>query len=427
VGDALKPLTVDKKVIECGPLRSMLDRFEAAVEILGLDEGMVCYLKTPQRQVVVSVPIRLDDGTLEVYTGYRVIHNRQRGPAKGGIRFHPAVTLEEITALAAWMTWKCAVVDVPFGGAKGGVVCDPGGMTEVEIEKVTRRYVAELADVLGPERDIPAPDVNTDERVMAWVMDTYSRYAGHLEPAVVTGKPLILGGSDGRREATGRGVSICGIKALSHLGLPVDGARVVVQGFGNVGSVAAKLLADRGCKVVAISDVTGGYVNEGGLDIYEAATHASKRGSLLGFRGGDRVRGEEVLELECELLAPCALEDQITQENGPRIKAGAIVEGANGPTSSAADPILEGKGVFVVPDILANAGGVTASYFEWVQNRQGYRWPKEELDARLEHVMSDAFDAVLKTSQRHRSSTRLAAYCLGVRRVADALELRGIW
>ena len=364
---------------------------------------------------------------MEVFTGYRVIHNRNRGPAKGGIRFHPHATLEEVTALAAWLTWKCAVVDVPFGGAKGGIVCDPTAMTVGELEKVTRKYVAELADVLGPETDIPAPDVNTDERVMAWIMDTYSRYARHLEPAVVTGKPLILGGSPGRREATGRGVTICGIKALDHLGLPVEGARVVVQGFGNVGSVAAKLLRERGCKVIAISDVTGGYVNKDGLDVDAAVAHARDRGSLLGFRGGDLVAGEEILELQCDLLCPCAMEDQITTKNASRIEARAVVEGANGPTSSGADPVLEDKGVFVVPDILANAGGVTASYFEWVQNRQGYKWPKEELDSRLERVMRDAFDSVLWASRDYGTAMRLAAYCLGIRRVADALELRGIW
>jgi glutamate dehydrogenase (NAD(P)+) len=405
----------------------MLDRFGSAVEILELGPGMIPYLNRPQRQVVVSVPIRLDDGTLEVYTGFRVIHNRQRGPAKGGIRYHPDVTLEEVTALAAWMTWKCAVVNVPFGGAKGAIVCDPSRMTEVELEKVTRRYVAELADVLGPERDIPAPDVNTDERVMAWIMDTYSRYARHLEPAVVTGKPLILGGSAGRREATGRGVTITGLKALEHLGLGVNGARVVVQGFGNVGSVAAQLLAERGCKVVGISDITGGYLNEAGLDVHAAVEHVREHGSLVGFRGGDKVPGGEILELPCELLCPCAIEDQITEENASRIRANVIVEGANGPTSSVADPLLEDMGVFVVPDILANAGGVTASYFEWVQNRQGYNWPKEELESRLERVMAEAFDAVLAVSRKYGISTRLAAYCLGIKRVADALELRGVW
>jgi len=419
--------SLDQPVRYGGPLRSMLDRFDAAAEILQLEPGIVRYLKTPQRQIVVSVPIRLEDGSVEMYTGYRVIHNRSRGPAKGGIRFHPDVTLEEVTALAAWMTWKCAVVDVPFGGAKGGIVCDPSRMSRAQLEKVTRRYVSDLADVFGPEQDIPAPDVNTDEQVMAWVMDTYSRYARHLEPAVVTGKPLILGGSAGRRQATGRGVTICSLKALSHLGLSALGARVVVQGFGNVGSVAATLLAERGCRVIAISDVTGGYVNEDGIDVAAAVQHVERRGALLGFEGADPVVGREVLELPCEVLAPCALEGQITEENAPRIGASVVVEGANGPTSSDADPILERKGVFVVPDILANAGGVTASYFEWVQNRQGYRWPKEELDVRLERVMSDAFDSVLEASREYGTTMRLAAYCLSVSRVADVLTLRGIW
>jgi glutamate dehydrogenase (NAD(P)+) len=405
----------------------MYERFDSAAEILGLDTGMVRYLKTPARQVVVAVPIRMDDGSIEMYTGYRVIYNNNRGPAKGGIRYHPEVTLGEVTALAAWMTWKCAVVDVPFGGAKGGLVCDPRSMTSVQLEKVTRRYVAVLSDVLGPEKDIPAPDVNTDERVMAWVMDTYSRYAGHLEPAVVTGKPLVLGGSMGRRDATGRGVTVCALKTLDRLGLPVAGARVVVQGFGNVGSTTAKLLAERGCKVVAISDATGGYVNESGIDVEAAIAHGRKHGDIDGFDGGDSVGGEEILELQCELLCPCAVEDQITDCNVRRVKARAIVEGANGPTSFEADSLLEDAGVFVVPDILANAGGVTASYFEWVQNRTGYRFPEEELNSRLERIMVDAYDAVFDLSRQYGITMRLAAYCLGIGRVATALELRGIW
>lgn len=410
-----------------GPLRSMLERFDNAVEILELGRGMVQYLKTPARQVVVSVPISLDDGSMEVYTGYRVIHNRNRGPGKGGIRYHPDVTLGEVTALAAWMTWKCAVVGVPFGGAKGGVVCDPSKMTRVQLEKVTRRYTAELADVLGPEKDVPAPDVNTDERIMAWVMDTYSRHAGHLESAVVTGKPLILGGSAGRREATGRGLTVTALRALEHVGVPIGGARVAIQGFGNVGSVAAKLLSERGCKVVAISDVSGGYVNERGIDIEAAIIHSSEHGGLEGFDGGDEADGREVLELPCELLCPCALEDQITVANAGKIRARIVAEGANGPTSSDADSILEEAGVFVVPDILANAGGVTGSYFEWVQNRAGYNWPKEEFDGRLEHVMEEAFDEVMRASQEYGIGLRLAAYCLGIRRVADAVELRGVY
>jgi glutamate dehydrogenase (NAD(P)+) len=300
-------------------------------------------------------------------------------------------------------------------------------MTRVQLEKVTRRYVAELSDVLGPEQDIPAPDVNTDEQVMAWVMDTYSRYARHLEPAVVTGKPLVLGGSVGRREATGRGVMICGAKTLDHLGIPAEDARVVVQGFGNVGSVSAKLLAERGCKVIAISDVTGGYVNERGIDVESAIAYAHEHRSLLGFEGGDSVAGSEILEMPCELLCPCAIEDQITEENAHRVKAKAIIEGANGPTSSNADSILEESGVFVVPDILANAGGVTASYFEWAQNRMGYRWPERKVNGRLEQVVAEAFESVLALSELYSTSVRLAAYCLGIKRVAEALELRGVW
>lgn len=410
-----------------GPLRSMHDRFDAAVEILGVGPDIVRYLKTPARQVVVSIPIHLDDGSVEVYTGYRVIHNRQRGPAKGGVRYHPDVSLEEVTALATWMTWKCAVVDVPFGGAKGGIVCEPARMSEDQVEKVTRRYVAELSDVLGPEQDVPAPDVNTDEQVMAWILDTYSRYARHLEPAVVTGKPLILGGSFGRKEATGRGVMICGVKALEHLRIPVEGARVVVQGFGNVGSVTARLLAERGCEVIAISDVTGAYVNEGGVDVEAALAHTHVHCSLDGFAGGDRIPGPDVLELSCDLLCPCAMEDQITAANAHRVSTRVIVEGANGPTSSGADSVLEEAGIFVVPDILANAGGVTVSYLEWVQNRMRYRWPQQEIEDRLEQTMGGAFDSVLEAAKSRSVPMRVAAYCLGIGRVADTLMLRGIW
>jgi glutamate dehydrogenase (NAD(P)+) len=418
---------VNRLTMDDRPLFSMLERFDAAVEILGLEEGIVEYLKTPARQVVVAVPIRLDDGSVEVYTGYRVIHNNNRGPAKGGVRYAPNVTLGEVTALAAWMTWKCAVVDVPFGGAKGAIRCDPSILSRVKLERITRRYVADLSDVLGPEKDIPAPDVNTDEEIMAWIMDTYSRYARHLEPAVVTGKPLILGGSAGRREATGRGVAICGVKALEHVGLHPRGARVIVQGFGNVGSVAAQLLAERGCKVLGISDVTGGYFNERGIDVGAAVTHSRKYRSLLGFAGGDAVPGPELLELACDLLCPCAIEDQINGSNARNVKARIIVEGANGPTSAEADSVLEEAGVFVVPDILANAGGVTVSYFEWVQNRAGYAWREEEINDRLERTMNAGFDSILELSRRHRTTTRLAAYCLGINRVADALKLRGIW
>jgi glutamate dehydrogenase (NAD(P)+) len=417
----------DHVTMDAGPLRSMLKRFDAAVEILELEPGIVRYLKTPARQLIVAVPIQLDDGSLEVYTGYRVIHNRSRGPGKGGIRYAPDVTLSEVTALAAWMTWKCAVVGVPFGGAKGGIACDPTKMTQVQLEKVTRRYVAELADVLGPDTDIPAPDVNTDEQTMAWIMDTYSRYARHLEPAVVTGKPLVLGGSVGRREATGRGVMTCGLKALEHLEQPAENARVVVQGFGNVGSVAAQLFSERGCTIVAISDIGGGYVNERGIDINSAIAHMQQHGSLSDFKGGESIGGSEILELPCDVLCPCAIEDQITEDNAHRIEAKVVVEGANGPTTSEADSILEEAGVFVVPDILANAGGVTASYFEWVQNRAGYNWPEEELNARLDHMISEAFDAVLELAEEYGTTARLAAYCLGIKRVADTLTLRGVW
>lgn len=412
---------------EDDPFESMMARFEVASELLGLEPGVYEFLKVPEKQIIVSIPIQMDDGSVQVFEGYRVIHSSVRGPSKGGVRFGPDVNLNEVKALAAWMTWKCAVVNIPFGGAKGGVRVDPASLTTTQLEKVTRRYTASLLDILGPESDVPAPDMNTNEQIMGWIMDTYSMHARHTVTAVVTGKPVYLGGSLGRREATGRGVMVVALRAMERLGFKPKQCRVAVQGFGNVGSVAAKLLDEQGCRVVAISDVTGGYVNEKGIDVQGAIDYVREHGSLEGFGGGDKITNEELLELDCEILVPAAKEDQITSRNADRIKAKIIVEGANGPTTAKADPILESRGVYVVPDILANAGGVTVSYFEWVQNRMGYSWTLEDVNTRLARIMTESFDEVAATADKFGVSMRLGAYILGIDRVAKTLKLRGIY
>jgi len=411
------------------PFESMMKRFDKAAEILQLERGVYDFLKTPALQVIVSIPIQMDDGRIEVFEGYRVIHNYALGPAKGGIRYAPDVTLDEVKALAAWMTWKCAVMDIPFGGAKGAVKCDPRKLTKVELEKITRRYTANLLDIIGPDKDIPAPDLNTDEQIMAWIMDTYSMHVRRTERAVVTGKPLILGGSPGRREATGRGVMIVTLAAMEKLKLKPKKSTAVVQGFGNVGSVSAKLLAEKGLKIIAISDITGGYYNKKGIDIEKAIQYVQKNPerTLEGFDGGEKITNEELLELECDVLIPAAREDQITKNNAPNIKAKLIVEGANGPTTASADPILEGKGILVVPDIVANAGGVTVSYFEWVQDRMGYYWTAEMVNERLERMMLSAFENVYNTAKKYNVSLRLGAYILAVDKVAKTLKIRGIY
>ncbi len=410
------------------PFESMMSRFDVAAEILKLDDGTYEYLKTPQMQIITSVPIQMDDGTIEVFEGYRVIHSSVRGPSKGGLRFSPNLTLSEIKALAAWMTWKCAVVNIPFGGAKGGIKCDPRKLTRVELEKITRRYTANLLDILGPERDIPAPDVNTNEQIMGWIMDTYSMHVRHTETAVVTGKPRFLGGSMGRVEATGRGVRIVAEAAMEKLGMRPEDTTVVVQGFGNVGSTAAREFAELGCKVIAISDVTGGYYNPKGIDVAAALKHKEEHDGLLtDFTGGEHIDNEELLQLPCDILAPCALEDQINRKNADRIRAKIIVEGANGPTTAKADPILHDKGVVVIPDILANAGGVTVSYFEWVQDRMGYFWPVEDVRERLARILRESYQAVDRTAEKYGVSLRIAAYVLAIDRVAKTLKLRGIY
>ncbi len=411
------------------PFESMMKRFDKAAEILQLEPGVYEFLKTPAMQVIVSIPIQMDDGNIKVFEGYRVIHNYALGPAKGGIRYAPDVTLDEVKALAAWMTWKCAVMDIPFGGAKGAVKCDPKKLTRIELEKITRRYTANLLDIIGPDKDIPAPDLNTDEQIMAWIMDTYSMHVRRTERAVVTGKPLILGGSPGRREATGRGVMIVTLAAMEKIGLRPKKSTAVVQGFGNVGSVSAKLLAEHGLKIIAISDITGGYYNKKGIDIEKAIKYVQNNPerTLEGFDGGEKITNEELLELECDVLIPAAREDQITKHNAPRIKAKLIVEGANGPTTASADPILEEKGILVVPDIVANAGGVTVSYFEWVQDRMGFYWTNEMVNERLERMMLSAFENVYNAAKKYNVSMRLAAYIIAVDKVAKTLKLRGIY
>ncbi|MDE3217655.1 MAG: Glu/Leu/Phe/Val dehydrogenase, partial [Gemmatimonadota bacterium] len=374
-----------------------------------------------------SVPVMLDSGEVEVYTGYRVLYNTSRGPAKGGIRFDEHVTLEEVKALAAWMTWKCAVVNLPFGGAKGGVICDPLKMSVGELERLTRRYTSGIMNTLGPDSDVPAPDVNTNERVMAWVMDTYSMHARHTVTAVVTGKPVEMGGSLGRREATGRGCMIVTKEALKHLGMEVKGTTVAIQGFGNVGSVAAQLLAREGCKIQAISDRTGGYYNRNGVDVDAAIQYVRDHKSLEGFAGGDPIDNAELLTLDVDVLLPAALENVITSKNAGSIKAKIICEGANGPTTANADAILDEKGVFVIPDILANAGGVTVSYFEWVQDRGGYFWTEDVVNERLTDIMRNSFADVLRLSLTHKVNMRTAAYMLSISRVATVHRLRGVY
>ena len=404
-----------------------MSRFDRAAELLDLEPGIYKILRNPEKQLIVSVPVQLDNGEVEVFTGYRVLYNTSRGPAKGGIRFDLNVTLEEVKALAAWMTWKCAVVNLPFGGAKGGVICDPAKMSIGELERVTRRYTKGIISLLGPDTDVPAPDVNTNERVMAWVMDTYSMHVGRTENAVVTGKPVEMGGSLGRREATGRGCMLVTKEAMQHLGLDMHGATVAVQGFGNVGSIAAKLLDREGCKIVAIGDRDGAFHNTKGIDVQAAITYAEKHRTLLGFGGADKIETEDLLTMDVDVLVPAALENVITTKNAPKIRAKLICEGANGPTTAAADQILDDKGIFVIPDILANAGGVTVSYFEWVQDRMGYFWSEDDVNERLGGIMTRSFQEVLALSKQHDVNMRTAAYMVSISRVAAVHRLRGIY
>ena len=402
-------------------------QFDEAAARLGLDAGLKEMLKRPRRATIQSLPVVMDDGTIRVFTGYRVQHSIARGPAKGGIRFHQDVTLDEVAALASWMTWKCAVADIPFGGGKGGIVVDPRTLSLRELERLTRRYAADLSDVFGPDSDVPAPDVNTGEREMAWIMDTYSMHSRRTEYAVVTGKPLEVGGSAGRREATGRGVMLCVEQMCRHIGLPLEGARVSVQGFGNVGGVAADLLVrECGARIVAASDVSGAIHNPGGLDVTALLAHVATHKSVTGFTGGQPL-GTSILEYDCDILVPAALENQITAENAARIKAKVVAEGANGPTTPDADKILDGRGVWVIPDILCNSGGVTVSYFEWVQNRMGFYWMEDEVNVRLREKMEHAFSDVLATVVREKCSLRIAAYMVAIQRVLKVHELRGMY
>ncbi len=412
---------------QLNPLENAERQFDEAAARLGLDAGVKEMLKRPRRATIQSLPIPMDDGSIRVFTGYRVQHSIARGPAKGGIRFHQDVTLDEVAALASWMTWKCAVADIPFGGGKGGIVVDPRTLSARELERLTRRYAADLSDVFGPDSDVPAPDVNTGEREMAWFVDTYSMHSRRTEYAVVTGKPLEVGGSAGRREATGRGVMICIEQMCKHLGMPLKGAKVAVQGFGNVGGVAADLLArECGATIVAASDVSGAIHNPAGLDVKALLQHVQATRGVAGFAGGQPLSGS-ILEYDCDILVPAALENQITGENASRIKAKIIGEGANGPTTPDADKVLDGRGAWVIPDILCNSGGVTVSYFEWVQNRMGFYWMEDEVNGRLREKMEHAFADVLQTAVREKCSLRIAAYMVAIQRVLKVHQLRGMY
>jgi glutamate dehydrogenase (NAD(P)+) len=412
---------------ETNPWVSAEARFDEAAELLGLDEGLRKILRSAALELKVSIPVLLDDGRYEVFTGYRVQHSIVRGPSKGGIRFAPDVTLDEVRALAAWMTWKCAVVNIPFGGGKGGVICDPDVLSPGELERITRRYTSEIMDIIGPERDVPAPDMNTNPQTMAWVMDTYSMHKRQTVTAVVTGKPLALGGSKGRTEATGRGCMIVTIQALRHFGMDPTNTRVVVQGFGNVGGMSAKLMARSGFKIICIIEYDGAVYNSKGLDIEALMKHRNETGSITGFAEGEDIDKDQALLLDCDVLLPAAKENVITTANADRIKAKIICEGANGPTTSEADAILAEKKIFVIPDILANAGGVTVSYFEWVQDRQGFFWNEQLVNGRLEEIMVNSFRDVVSYAEKHQVHNRLAAYMLAIDRVASALQTRGLY
>lgn len=404
-----------------------MEQLDAVAKKLNLDAGIKEKLAHCKRILIVSIPIKMDSGNVKVFEGYRVQHSIERGPGKGGVRFHPDVTLDEVKALAFWMTMKCAVVNIPYGGAKGGIICDPRKMSLGEIERMTRRYTSEIGIIIGPEKDIPAPDVYTNPQIMAWMMDTYSMNVGYSAPGVVTGKPLEIGGSEGRKEATARGVVYHVADAAKHLGLSLRGATVAIQGYGNAGSISAELISQEGAKVIAVSDSRGGIYSEGGLDPKKVSEHKAKTGSVVGFPGAKTITNEKVLETPCDILIPAALENQITKENAARIKAKIIAEAANGPTTPEADKILHERGIFLIPDILANAGGVTVSYFEWVQDIQAFFWDEHDVNKKLKEILNKAFHEVLKISLREKVGMRMAAYMLAVDRVGRALKLRGIY
>jgi len=412
---------------ETNPWEAQAARFDFAAKKLNLDQGIWKVLRYPAREIIVHIPVAMDDGSIEVFTGYRVQHSVARGPAKGGIRYSPDVSLDEVRALASWMTWKCAVVNIPFGGAKGGVICDPKKMSQGELERLTRRYTAELMEFIGPEKDVPAPDMGTDEQTMAWIMDTYSMHMRQTVTAVVTGKPVNIGGSRGRREATGRGISVVCDSALKYLNLPVEGCRVIIQGFGNVGSNAAKLLFEKGYTITGITEWDGALYNADGLDIPSLMSHRKRAGTINGFAGGESVDKDELITRKCEILVPAATENVITSRNAASLNCRILCEGANGPTTVVADEILAEKGVFVIPDILANAGGVTTSYFEWVQDRMGYFWTEAEVNQRLDAIMTESFNDVVAYATAHGVNNRIAAYMLAIDRVAYTTKQRGIY
>ncbi|MEW6736389.1 MAG: Glu/Leu/Phe/Val dehydrogenase [Acidobacteriota bacterium] len=424
----MSPFADDAKVVkEDNPFESMMSRFDEAASLLNLDPNIYRILRTPNREITVYIPTLMDNGQYEIFTGYRVQHNFARGPAKGGIRYSPDVTIDEVRALAAWMTWKCAVVNIPFGGAKGGIICDPSKMSQGELERMTRRYTAELLDFIGPERDVPAPDMNTNDQVMAWIMDTYSMHARHAVTAVVTGKPIEIGGSRGRREATGRGLLFVTNEACKKFNLEPSNTRVVVQGSGNVGGISAQLLHESGYRVVGLSEIKGGLYNPKGLDIAKVLDYLKKNKSFEGYPEAEQVSNSELLELDCDVLLPAATENQITTKNADQIKCKILCEGANGPTTASADQVLADKGIFVIPDILANAGGVTVSYFEWVQDRMGFFWREDVVNERLKDTMVASFHEVVRYSESHSVNMRIASYMLAIDRVAYDVKLRGVY
>jgi glutamate dehydrogenase (NAD(P)+) len=412
---------------EINPWEAQSARFNFAAQKLNLDEGLWKVLQYPNRELIVHIPVSMDNGKLEVFTGFRVQHSIARGPAKGGVRYSPDVTLDEVRALASWMTWKCAVVNIPFGGAKGGIICNPHKMSQGELERMTRRYTAELMEFIGPEKDVPAPDMNTNEQIMAWMMDTYSMHMRQTVTSVVTGKPINIGGSRGRREATGRGIMIVCDEAVKELGLRPESTRVIVQGFGNVGSNAARLMADAGYKIIGIIEVDGAIYNKHGINIEALDKHRERSRSITGFPEAESADPAELMCTECEILVPAATENQITSRNADRIRCRILAEGANGPTTATADEILAEKRVFVIPDILCNAGGVTTSYFEWVQDRQGYFWKESVVNEQLEDIMVSAFHDVVRYAQNHNVNNRIAAYMLAIDRVAYTIRQRGIY
>jgi len=409
------------------PYEVAVAQFDEAAERLGLSQSMRAILRKPKRELIVNFPVRMDNDDVEMFTGYRVQHNINRGPAKGGIRFSPYVSLDEVRALAMWMTWKCAVVGIPFGGAKGGVLCDPHKMSRSELERMTRRYATEISIIMGPNSDIPAPDMNTNPQVMAWIMDTFSMHQGYSVPAVINGNPLAIGGSEGRLEATARGVQVVTREALKDLNMLPDRCSVVIQGFGNVGSVTARLLAEMGCKIVGLSDIKGGVYNPAGIDVHMALRYSKEHGNLAGLPGTELVTNDELMELSCDILIPAALENQLTGRNAARVKAHLVVEAANGPTTPDAEAILYDNGVTIVPDILANAGGVTVSYFEWVQDLQRFFWAEHEINDRLETIMTRSYYAIRHKAREQQTNLRMGAYLLAVARVAEATELRGVY